>query len=73
MDNLLFIRLVMEVQMKKYMIKYENGNKVLVSAKNLEEALEEFKALRIETATKEIRVLSNYEIYNKHKKDIIDG
>ena len=31
------------------MIQYENGNKVLVSANNLEEALEEFKALRIET------------------------
>jgi hypothetical protein len=63
----------MEVELKKYMIKYENGNKVLVSAKNLEEALEEFKALRIETATKEIRVLSNYEVYHKHKKESNDG
>jgi hypothetical protein len=55
------------------MIQYENGNKVLVSANNLEEALEEFKALRIETATKEIRVLSNYEVYHKHKKENNDG
>ena len=62
----------MEVEMKKYMIQYENGNKVLVSANNLEEALEEFKALRIETATKEIRVLSNYEVYHKHKS-IVTG
>ena len=59
--------------MKKYMIQYENGNKVLVSANNLEDALEEFKALRIETATKEIRVLSNYEVYYKHKKENTEG
>jgi len=58
----------MEVEMNKYQIKYEDGKSVLVTAKNLEEALDRFKELRIETATKEIRVISAWERYNKHKE-----
>ena len=68
LDYLLFIRFAMEVEMKKYEIKYEDGKSVSVTAKNLEEALDRFKELRIETATKEIRVMSAWERYNKHKK-----
>jgi hypothetical protein len=58
----------MEVEMNKYVIKFEDGKSVTVTARNLEDALEEFKLLRIETATKEIRVMSAWERYNKHKQ-----
>ena len=58
----------MEVEMNKYVIKFEDGKSVTVTARNLEDALEEFKILRIETATREIRVMSAWERYNKHKK-----
>ena len=68
LDYLLFIRFAMEVEMNKYIIKYEDGKSVSVTAKNLEEALEIFKEQKIETATKEIRVMSAWERYNKHKK-----
>ena len=68
LDYLLFIRFAMEVEMNKYVIKYEDGKSVSVTAKNLEEALDRFKELRIETATKEIRVMSAWERYNKHKE-----
>ena len=54
--------------MNKYVIKYEDGKSVSVTAKNLEEALDRFKELRIETATKEIRVMTAWERYNKHKQ-----
>ena len=54
--------------MNKYVIKFEDGKSVTVTARNLEDALEEFKLLRIETATKEIRVMSAWERYNKHKQ-----
>ena len=57
----------MEVELNKYVIKYEDGKSVSVSAKNLEEALDRFKELRIETATKEIRVMSSWEMFNKHR------
>ena len=68
LDYLLFIRFIMEVEMNKYVIKFEDGKSVTVSAKNLEEALDRFKELRIETATKEIRVMTAWERYNKHKQ-----
>ena len=68
LDYLLLIRLTMEVEMNKYVIKYEDGKSVSVTAKNLEEALDRFKELRIETATKEIRVMTAWERYNKHKQ-----
>lgn len=57
----------MEVEMNKYVIKFEDGKSVTVSANNLEEAIDRFKELRIETATKEIRVMSSYDLYNKNK------
>ena len=53
--------------MNKYVIKFEDGKNVIVSANNLEEAIDRFKELRIETATKEIRVMSSYDLYNKNK------
>jgi hypothetical protein len=59
---------LMEVEMNKYVIQFENGRSVTVTARNLEDALDEFKLLRIETTTKEIRVMSAYEMYNKRKK-----
>lgn len=59
---------LMEVEMNKYVIKYEDGKSVSVSAKNLEDAIDRFKELRIETATKEIRVMSSWEMFNKHKE-----
>ena len=68
LDYLLFIRFAMEVEMNKYEIKYEDGKSVSVTAKNLEEALKIFKEQKIETATKEIRVMSAWERYNKHKE-----
>ena len=68
LDYLLPIRLAMEVEMNKYVIKFEDGKSVTVTARNLEDALEEFKLLRIETATREIRVMSAWERYNKHKQ-----
>ena len=58
----------MEKIEKKYIICYEDGRKVIVSAENLEIALDRFKELRIDTETKEIRVMSAYEMYNQHKK-----
>ena len=57
----------MEVEMNKYVIKFEDGKSVIVSANNLEEAIDRFKELRIETATKEIRVMSSYDLYNRNK------
>ena len=54
--------------MNKYVIKFEDGKSVIVSANNLEEAIDRFKELRIETATKEIRVMSSWEMFNKHKE-----
>lgn len=57
----------MEVETNKYVIKFEDGKNVIVSANNLEEAIDRFKELRIETATKEIRVMSSYDLYNKNK------
>ena len=57
----------MEIEMNKYVIKFEDGKSVIVSANNLEEAIDRFKELRIETATKEIRVMSSYDLYNRHK------
>lgn len=59
----------MEKIENKYIISYEDGRKIIVSAENLEIALERFKELRIDTESKEIRVMSAYEMYNQHKKE----
>ncbi len=68
LDYLLFIRFAMEKVEQKYIMCYEDGRKVIVSAQSLEDAIERFKELRIDTESKEIRVLSAYEMYNQHKK-----
>jgi hypothetical protein len=47
---------------------YENGRIIEVLADNLENAIEQFKELKLDTESKEIRVLSAYEMYNQHKK-----
>jgi uncharacterized protein YlzI (FlbEa/FlbD family) len=59
---------LMEVEMNKYVIQFENGRKVIVSADSLEEAIDRFKELFIDTERREIRVMSAYEMYNKRKK-----
>lgn len=68
MDYLLFIRFAMEKVEQKFIICYEDGRKVIVSAQSLEDAIERFKELRIDTESKEIIVMSAQEMYNQHKK-----
>ena len=58
----------MEKVEQKYIMCYENGRKVIVSAQSLEDAVERFKELRIDTESKEIIVMSAQEMYNQHKK-----
>ena len=58
----------MEKVEQKYIICYEDGRKVIVSAQSLEDAIERFKELRIDTESKEIIVMSAQEMYNQHKK-----
>jgi len=68
LDYLLLIRFAMEKVENKYIIMYENGRIIEVLADNLENAIEQFKELKLDTESKEIRVLSAYEMYNQHKK-----
>ena len=68
LDYLLFIRLAMEKVEQKFIMCYEDGRKVIVSAQSLEDAIERFKELRIDTESKEIIVMSAQEMYNQHKK-----
>jgi hypothetical protein len=58
----------MEKIENKYIIMYENGRIVEVLADNLENAIEQFKELKLDTESKEIRVLSAYEMYNQHNE-----
>jgi hypothetical protein len=58
----------MEELENKYIIMYENGRIVEVLADNLENAIEQFKELKLDTESKEIRVLSAYEMYKNNKK-----
>jgi hypothetical protein len=58
----------MEKVEQKFIICYEDGRKVIVSAQSLEDAIERFKELRIDTESKEIIVMSAQEMYNQHKK-----
>jgi hypothetical protein len=58
----------MEVKMNKYVIKYKDDKSVTVEAKNLEDAIDRFKELRIETATMEITLTTVYEDYIKNMK-----
>jgi hypothetical protein len=59
---------LMEVKMNKYVIKYKDDKSVTVEAKNLEDAIDRFKKLQIETATMEITLTTVYEDYIKNKK-----
>jgi len=58
----------MEKVEQKFIICYEDGRKVIVSSQSLEDAIERFKELRIDTESKEIIVMSAQEMYNHHKK-----
>jgi hypothetical protein len=58
----------MEKVEQKFIMCYEDGRKVIVSAQSLEDAIERFKELRIDTESKEIIVMSAQEMYNQHKK-----
>ena len=68
LDYLLLIRFAMEKVEQKFIMCYEDGRKVIVSAQSLEDAIERFKELRIDTESKEIIVMSAQEMYNQHKK-----
>jgi len=68
LDYLLLIRFAMEKVEQKYIMCYEDGRKVIVSAQSLEDAIERFKELRIDTESNEIIVMSAQEMYNQHKK-----
>ena len=57
----------MEVKIKRYVIKYKEGI-CSVSANNVEEAIDRFKELRIETSAKEITIVPADEIYKRHKE-----
>jgi hypothetical protein len=59
---------LMEVKMNKYVIKYKDDKSVTVEAKNLEDAIDKFKKLQIETATMEITLTTVYEDYIKNMK-----
>jgi hypothetical protein len=57
----------MEVKTNRFIIKYKEGI-VNVPANNVEEAIERFKELRIETSAKEITIVPADEIYKRHKE-----
>ena len=54
----------MEVKEKRYVIRYKEGT-VSVPGNNIEEAIEEFKKLRIETSAKEITIVPADEMYKR--------
>jgi hypothetical protein len=57
----------MEINMKRYVIKYKEGI-CSVSANNVEEAIERFKELRIETSAKELTIVPAEDVYKRHKE-----
>jgi hypothetical protein len=57
----------MEIKMKRYVIKYKEGI-CSVSANNVEEAIERFKELRIETSAKELTIVPAEDVYKRHKE-----
>jgi hypothetical protein len=57
----------MEIKMKRYVIKYKEGI-CSVSANNVEEAIERFKDLRIETSAKELTIVPAEDVYKRHKE-----
>jgi len=58
----------MEVKTNRYIIKYKEGF-VNVTANNVEEAIQRFKELRIETSAKELTIVPSDEMY-KRKEEI---
>jgi hypothetical protein len=58
----------MEVKTNRYIIKYKEGF-VNVQANNVEEAIQRFKELRIETSAKELTIVPSDEMY-KRKEEI---
>ena len=58
----------MEVKTNRYIIKYKEGF-VNVPANNVEDAIERFKELRIETSAKELTIVPSNEMY-KRKEEI---
>jgi hypothetical protein len=57
----------MEIKMKRYVIKYKEGICIL-SANNVEEAIERFKKLSIETSAKELTIVPAEDVYKRHKE-----
>lgn len=57
----------MEVKMKRYVIKYKECI-CSVPANNVEEAIERFKELRIETSAKEITIVPADEMYKRREE-----
>jgi hypothetical protein len=57
----------MEVKKNRYIIKYKEGF-VNVPANNVEEAIERFKELRIETSAKELTIVPAEDVYKRHKE-----
>jgi len=57
----------MEVKEKRYVIRYKEGT-VSVPSNNIEEAIEEFKKLRIETSAKEITIVPADEMYKRREE-----
>jgi hypothetical protein len=57
----------MEVKEKRYVIRYKEGT-VSVPGNNIEEAIEEFKKLRIETSAKEITIVPANEMYKRREE-----
>lgn len=57
----------MEVKMKRYVIKYKEGI-CSVPANNVEEAIQRFKELRIETSAKELTIVPAEDVYKRHKE-----
>ena len=57
----------MEVKTNRYIIKYKEGI-VNVPGNSIEEAIEEFKKLRIETTSKEITIVPSQEMYKRREE-----
>jgi len=57
----------MEVKTNRFIIKYREGI-VSVAAKDVAEAIETFKKLRIETSAKEITIVPADEMYKRREE-----
>jgi len=57
----------MEVKTNRFIIKYREGI-VSVAAKDVAEAIERFKELRIETSAKELTIVPSNEMYKKREE-----